>query len=160
MTGISALRILVTLAVVLCLPSLAQDARTITVLMLDGKTGQPIVPSNFIVRFDHLNAVHNEALQLGDDGVGQITVPAGASFLSVQGTYESSINIYINCDASMEKNTSTIHWYSIAEILNTGVAIPNECYKGKYAEATHQDNKPGIFVLYVRKPNWHEVPSD
>ena len=127
------------LAAALAGPLHAQTAPTITIIMLDGKTGRPIVPSNFIVRIDHLNATHNEWLKLNDDGTGQVTFPSGASWLSIQGTYESSMDIYINCDAGMEKDTSTLHWYSVLDILNTGVAMPNECYKGKYAEATHVD---------------------
>jgi hypothetical protein len=149
-----------TLTATVCPPLDAQTDKTITVLMLDGKTGQPIIPSNLLVRIDHLNAIHNEWLKLTDDGLGIITVPSRASFLSIQGAYESSMEIYVNCDAGMEKNTSTLHWYSIADILASGVSMPNECYKGKYAEATHKENKPGVFVVYVRKNNWHEVPAD
>jgi hypothetical protein len=150
----------VTLAAALCTFLHAQSTRTITVLMLDGKTGKPIIPSNFIVRLDHLDAGRNELLQLGDDGIGTITVPGGASFLSIQGTYNKSTDIYINCDAGMEKDTRTLHWYAIPEILSTGVVAPNECYKGKYAEATHTDPKPGQFVLFVRANNWREASSD
>ena len=149
-----------TLAAALCSPLNAQAGKTITVLMLDGKTGRPIIPSNLLVRIDHLNAIHNEWLKLTDDGLGIVTVPASASFLSIQGAYESSMEIYVNCDAGMEKDASTLHWYSIADILASGVSMPNECYKGKYAEATHKENKPGVFVVYVRKNNWHEVPAD
>ena len=58
------------------------------------------------------------------------------------------------------RKTSTLHWYSIPEILSTGVAASNECYKGKYADATHVTPKPGQFVLYVRKNNWHELPPE
>ena len=128
--------------------------------MLDGKTGKPIIPSNFIVRIDHLDATHNEWLKLNDDGTGQVTFPSGASCLSIQGTYNSSMEVYINCDAGMEKDTSTLHWYSVLDILNTGVAMPNECYKGKYAEATHVTPKPGEFILFVRKNNWHELAGN
>ncbi len=149
-----------TFAVTFCFALCAQTAPTITILMLDGRTGKPIVPSNFIIRVDHFNAVHNEWLKLNDDGTGEVTFPSGASFLSVQGTYESSMEIYVNCDASMEKDTGTLHWYSVLDILNSGVAAPNECYKGKYAEATHVTPKPGQFILYVRKNNWHEMPPE
>ncbi len=128
--------------------------------MLDGKTGRPIIPSNFIVRIDHLDATHNEWLKLNDDGTGQVTFPSGASWLSIQGTYDSSMEIYVNCDAGMEKDTSTLHWYSVLDILNKGVAMPNECYKGKYAEATHVTPKPGQFILFVRKNSWHELPPE
>ena len=162
MTRPFAVRILLALflAAVFSLSLHPQADKTITVLMLDGKTGRPIIPSNLLVRIDHLNAIHNEWLKLTDDGLGLVTVPASASFLSIQGAYESSMEIYVNCDAGMEKDTSTLHWYSIADILTSGVSMPNECYKGKYAEATHKENKPGVFVVYVRKNNWHEVPAD
>jgi hypothetical protein len=141
-------------------PLHAQTAHTVTVLMLDGKTGQPIIPSNFIVRFDHLNAIRNDAVTVDDGGVAHVLVPAGATYLAVQGTYDNSMNLYINCDAAMEKNIATLHWYSVADILSTGVAMPNECYKGKYAEATHVALKPGTFVFTVRKNNWHELPPE
>jgi hypothetical protein len=134
----------------------AQSGQTISILMLDGKTGKPLVPNNYIVRFNHLDAFHNEALQLNDDGLGKVVVPANATFISVQGTFHTSLDIYINCDAGMEKNTSTLHWYPISEILNSGVAAANECFKGKYAEATHVTAKPGEFIFFVRETNWRE----
>jgi hypothetical protein len=141
-------------------PSPIIQSKTITVLMLDGKSGKPIVPSNFIARLDHLDAVHNELLQLSRSGTGAITIPAGATFLSIQGTYNRSTDIYINCDSGMEKDTHALHWYSVPDILSTGVAAPNECYKGKYAEATHMDPKPGQFVLFVRELNWQDASTN
>jgi hypothetical protein len=134
---------------------LAQSPKTITILMLDGKTGKPLVPDNYMVRIDHLNQLHNEALKVNDDGSGKVTVPDSASFLAVQGTYHGSIEIYVNCDAGMEKDTSALHWYSIADILNAGVVTPNECYKGKYANSAITA-KPGEFVFFVRETNWRE----
>ena len=148
------------LAAAFCFLLHAQTASTITILMLDGKTGKPIVPSNFIVRFDHRNEVHNDSVAVDDEGVARVLVPAGTKYLSVQGTYNSSMEIYVNCDAAMEKDISTIHWYSVPDILASGVAMPNECYKGKYAEATRMIPKPGMFVFFVRKNNWHEMPPD
>jgi hypothetical protein len=150
----------VTLAAALLGPLHAQTGKTITILMLDGKTGKPIVPSNFVVRIDHLDAIHNEWLKLNDDGTGEVTVPAGTSFLAVQGTYHQSMDIYINCDAGMEKDTHTLHWYSISDILNSGVTAPNECYKGKYEDSARATAKPGEFIFYVRETTWHEMPVD
>jgi hypothetical protein len=145
-----------TLVAALLGPLHAQTAKTITILMLDGKTGKPIIPNNYMVRFDHRDALHNEMLQLNDDGSGKVTIPADASFFSVQGTYHNSLDVYINCDAGMEKDTSTLHWYSVSVILNAGVAAPNECYKGKFADATRVTAKPGQFVFFVRETNWRE----
>jgi hypothetical protein len=150
----------VILAVALCSPLYAQTAKTITILMLDGKTGKPIIPSNFMVRIDHLNAIRNESVQINDDGLGTTVVPASASFFSVQATYDGSMDYYVNCDAAMQKDVRTIHWYSISDILTTGVNAPNECYKGKFDDTTRLATKPGVFVFYVRKTNWHEMPGD
>lgn len=133
-----------------------QSAKTITILMLDGKTGKPVIPNNYMVRVDHLDALQNEALKINDDGSGKVTVPAGATFLSVQGTYHQSLDIYINCDAGLEKNTSTLHWYSIADIMNSGVAAPDECYKGKYTDNFGITPKPGEFIFFVREISWRD----
>lgn len=148
------------LAAALAGPLCAQNNLTVTILMLDGKTGRPIIPSNFIVRFDHLNAVHNDMVAVNDEGIGTVAVPPGTTYLSVQGTFNNSMDIYVNCDAAMQKDTGTVHWYSVADILATGVAMPNECYKGKYAETTRLTPKPAMFVFYVRKNNWHELPQE
>jgi len=141
-------------------PLHAQDAKTITVLVFDGKTGRPVIPDNYIVRVDHLNATHSEWLTIKDDGTATIAVPDKTSFLSVQTTYQRSMDFYVKCDAGMEKDTSTLHWYSIADILASGVSAQNECYKGKFAEVTHVAPKPGQFVFYVRPINARESLED
>jgi hypothetical protein len=138
----------------LCLPLHAQTGKTISILLLDGKTGQPITPSNFLVRIDHENAVHNEWLRINDDGTAQVTLPAYASLLSMQATYDASMDIYINCDAAKEKVKDTVHWYAVADILKTGVTAPNECGKAT-AKA-----KPGEFVFFVRKRGWRDAPEE
>lgn len=151
----AALLLVLAFAATLCGTLRAQSPKTITILMLDGKTGKPLVPDNYMIRIDHRNALHNEALEVSDDGSGKVTVPESASFLSVQGTYHGSIEIYVNCDAGMEKDTSAVHWYPIADIMSAGVVTPNECYKGKYANPAITA-KPGQFVFFVRETNWRE----
>ncbi len=133
-------------------------ARTITIRMYDARSGRQLVPSNFLVRFDHQDDIHNETLRIDDDGAGQITIPAGTSFLAVEGTYDRSMEVYINCDTGMERDDRRLHWYSIADILSTGVIAPNECFKGKY-ERPRLDVKPGEFVFYVRQHNWRDPDS-
>jgi hypothetical protein len=137
-------------------PLRAQMLKPITIIMLDGKTGQPIVPTNYIIRVNHLDAIRNEWLKLNDDGTGSLLVPSPASFLSVQGTYHNSLDIYINCDAGMEKNTHTLHWYSIPDIMKSGVVAPNECYKGKYGDNPAITAKPGQFIFFVRETSWRD----
>jgi hypothetical protein len=129
----------------------------ITIIMANGKTGKTIIPDNFVIRFNHLNAIRNETLLLNDDGSGTVKVPAGATFIAVQGSYHNSVDLYMNCDAGMEKDTSTIHWYSIADIISTGIAAPNECYKGKYAKTAAIPVLPGEFIFYVREIGWLDV---
>jgi len=136
----------------------AATANTITIRMYDARSGHQITPSNFVVRFDHNEDIHNETLHIDDDGTGRITVPAGAMFLAIEGTYDSSTEIYFNCDTGMEKDDRRRHWYSIADILATGVIAPNECYKGKY-ERPRLPVKPGEFSFYVRQHNWRDMSS-
>lgn len=137
-----------------------QSSNVITILMLDGKTGKPLVPNNYIVRLDHHDAIHNEALQLNDDGSAKVTVPAGTSFLAVQGTYHNSLDIYINCDAGIEKDTTTLHWYSVPDIMNSGVVAVDECYKGKYTDNFGIEPKPGEFIFFVREISWRDRNAD
>lgn len=139
-------------------PSAATASRTVTIRMYDARSGHQITPSNYVVRFDHNEDIRNETLHIDDDGTGEITVPAGAAFLAIEGTFDSSTEVYYNCDSAMEKNDRRRHWYSIADILTTGVIAPNECFKGKY-ERPRLPVKPGEFLFYVRQHNWRDMSS-
>jgi hypothetical protein len=126
-------------------------ATTITIRMFDARTANPIVPNNLLVRVDHHDEMQNQTLHIDDLGVGTVTLPAGAAVLSVQGTYNDGMEIFVNCDAGMEKNLGALHWYSLATIVSTGVIAPNECYKGKYERDPRVPLKPGEFDFFVRK---------
>jgi hypothetical protein len=129
----------------------SSSGAVITIRMFDGRTAHAIMPSNLLVRLDHNDDIHSETLHLDDQGIGTVTVPADAKFLSVQGTYSNGMEIFINCDAGMEKNLNALHWYAIADILSTGLIAPNECYKGKYERDPRVPLKPGEFDFFVRK---------
>lgn len=148
----------------LCANLIAQNAppaqKVITIIMVNGKSGKTMIPDNFVIRFNHLNAIRNETLTLNDDGTGKVKLPADATYLSVQGTYQSSTDLYVSCDAGMEKDPSTLHWYSVADILSSGVSAPNECYKGKYAKSAAIPKAPGEFIFYVREISWHDIHMD
>jgi hypothetical protein len=131
---------------------------TITIRMFDARSGQQVVPNNFLIRYDHQDEIHNEHLHIDDEGTAQIIVPAGATFLAVEGTFENSTSLYINCDTGKEKDDRRRHWYPIATILSTGVIAPNECFNGKY-EKPRFDPKPGEFDVYVRQHNWRDPDS-
>ena len=143
-------RLIAGLALLLAIniPLHAQDAQTISVKLRDGKTGLPVKADNFLVRIDHHDAVLNEAVQIKDDGTVSVTVPADATEISIKATYNASMEVYINCDAAKQSDKERDIWYSIANILQSGIVAPNECGKTEYTA------KPGEFVFFVRKRDW------
>ncbi len=128
----------------------AQAANTISVRLLDGKTGLPVKASNFLVRIDHHDTDHPDWVTVNDDGTIAITVPADAKDISIKATYGMGMDTYINCDAAKENDKERNIWYSIATILNTGIVAPDECALTKYKP------KPGEFTFFVRKRSWHD----
>ncbi|MGA3031959.1 MAG: hypothetical protein ABSD70_01670 [Terracidiphilus sp.] len=131
----------------ICASLHAQDAKLITVQLRDGKSGAPITPSNFLLRVDHFETVHNEWVKIYDNGTVLIRVPDDAKALSLQATYDSGMSTYINCDAAKQNNKEKQNWYPIDLILKAGVVAPNECGKTQYSA------KPGEFIFFVRKRN-------
>ncbi len=132
----------------------AQDVKTISVKLRDGKTGALVKASNFLVRIDHHDTVLNEAVQMNDDGTVIVTVPADATEISFKATYNGSMETYINCDAAKQSDKERDIWYPIATILKSGVVAPNECSKTSYSA------KPGEFVFFVRKRDWRDREED
>ena len=128
----------------------AQDAQTISVRMLDGKTGLPVKASNFLVRVDHNQTVHNEWVKIGDDGTVTVSLPADAKDISLKATYGMGMDTFVDCDAAKESDKERNIWYSIATILSTGIVAPNECAKTTFKA------KPGEFIFFVRKREWHD----
>ena len=128
----------------------AQAGNTFTVKLMEGKTGTAITPSNFVVRVDHQDAAHIEWVRMNDDGTAVVTIPTDAKLVSLEATYDSSMETYVNCDATKEKEKYTAHWYSIADIVKAGTVTPNECGK------TRVSAKPGEFIFFVRKRDWRD----
>jgi hypothetical protein len=123
----------------------AQDTKTITVELRDGKTGLPITPSNLLLRVDHHDAIHTEWVKIGDTGGITVTVPDDAKEISLQATYGEGMDTYINCDVARQSDKERLVWYPIDVIMKTGAVTPNECSKTEYTA------KPGEFVFFVRK---------
>jgi hypothetical protein len=139
-----------------CVSLHTQAVKKITIRMLDAKTGHLIPSDDFLVRVDHEADVHAHAdwVKQNEDGAGELTIPANAVILSIQGKYDSSMSIYINCDTALDKPNPMMHWYKVAEILSTGVVAPNGCSKLK------EIAKPGEFVFFVRKPKMRDELKD
>ena len=128
----------------------AQAGHTIRIRVLDGKTGLPAEVSNYLLRVDGRDTVHNDWVHRGDDGTVTATLPANVKEISIQTTDSLSIDTYINCDVAKENNKDRAVWYPVAEILQSGIVAPNECGK------THYTAKPGEFLFFVRKRSFRE----
>ena len=159
----------------------AQSEKTITIRMLDAKTGLPIESSSFLVQINHQKTVHPDWVQQSEDKTEKsqdedntgtprnkkskktppvedksvtLKLPADATAVLIHATYDSALRTYINCDAAKDKPAPVDHWYAVSDILATGVVAPNECGKSKATA------KPGEFVFYVRQLNWMEQWKD
>lgn len=135
----------------------AQTAKKITVRVLDGHTGEKITPDNIEVRVNRQNALHIEYVKLNDDGTADLTLPQSAESFSVRATYGNSLDYYINCDVSKQKDTSAPTWFPLADVLTGGIVMPNDCATPKEAKKLEIKAKPGEFVLVVRKHNWRDA---
>ena len=151
---------------VLCLAAFcfhlsAQSEKTVTIRMLDSRTGMLIASSNFLVRVNHLEDVHGDWVHKNEDGTGALPLPADADVVSIHATYESATLIYANCDADKDRGSSDHaakpdHWYSVATILSSGVVAINDCIGKKVSEKLQVVAKPGEFVFFVRPLNTAE----
>lgn len=137
-------------AIALCTLLSAQTQNTIRIRVLDGKTGLPADASNFLVLADGHETVHNEWVHRSDDGTATIAIPANVKEISIKATDSLSLNTYIDCDVAKESDKERNVWYSVAQILQSGVVARNECGKTDFTA------KPGEFLFFVRKRSWRE----
>jgi hypothetical protein len=143
----------------------AQTGKTITLRMIDGKTGRLIATTDFLVRIDHQETAHANWVTLNDDGTGKLTVPGDASLLSIQASYDSSTSLFVNCDSNNDYKASSQgyvrdRWYNVSEILAKGIVAPNDCIGKKVPEKLQLFAKPGEFVFFVRRMNAREEFKD
>lgn len=142
--------VMLALVAALCAGLHAQSSTSISIRLLDGKTGLPVKASNFLVRADHNDTVHPEWVKINDDGTVIVTIPGDTKEISVKATYDMGMDTYINCDAAKESDKERNIWYSVATILSTGIVAPDECAKTAFKP------KPGEFLFFVRKRSWHD----
>jgi hypothetical protein len=144
----------------------AQTERTITIRMLDGRTGKPVAASNFQVRIDHNQTIHANWVTQNEDGSTKLTLPRTAILFTIQGTFDSAEQLYLNCDVAGAKEKQGDRWYEVATILSSGVAAPNGCAKPHDAAKLSPEAKqmmvakPGEFVFFVRKRNMLEQAQE
>ena len=136
----------------------AQTDKTITVRMVDSRTGLLIASNNFLVRVNHLEAVHGDWVRTNEDGTGNLTLPGDATVISIHATYDSATQVYVNCDTNKDRGSADHaanpdRWYPVATILTSGMVAPNDCVGKKVPEKLQVVAKPGEFVFFVRPMN-------
>ncbi len=135
---------------ILCGSLCAQTQKTITLRMLNAKTGKLIATTHFLVRVNHEKEIHGNWVELNEDGTGKLTLPDNATELTVQATYAAATETYVNCDSAATKGYVMDRWYKVSAILDTGIVAPNDCLKPSDAAKLKLVAKPGEFVFFVR----------
>jgi hypothetical protein len=138
----------------------AQTANTVTLRLLDGKTGRRVVPTGILVRANHDATDHGNWAKQNEDGTAQIKLPESASVILIHATYDNSMEYLVNCDGPKQADTPAELWYPVSGILATGLVAANGCLKPKAAEKLKVTAKPGEFVLFVRKLGWREQSQE
>ena len=130
----------------------APYTRTITVRVLNGKTGKPVSPTNLLVRIDKRSSIHSDWVRQNDDATGFVTLPASAKVVSIEAAYDESMAIYVNCDPTPVDYPGERRWYPVQAILQSGLAVADGCQKHKKGHETIKATaKPGEFIFYVRE---------
>jgi hypothetical protein len=145
---------------------IAQTSNTITLRMLEAKSGRLIATSHYLIRADHDKTLHADWVEQNENGTGKLRLWSYIRDISVQATYDNAMEVFINCDTATQKGVSFDHWYSVSTILATGIVAPNGCAKpsspSKKKAATDilPVAKPGEFIFFVRKQNRLEQAED
>jgi hypothetical protein len=145
----------------ICGPLRAQADKTVTIRMLNSRTGILIASSDFLVRINRQETVHGNWVVKNEDGSGKLTLPTEAATLSIRATYDANTAMYVNCDVakdtgSSERARGLDRWYKVSDILASGVVAPNGCAGKKIPDRLQVVPKPGEFVFFVRKLNAKE----
>jgi hypothetical protein len=128
----------------------APAMHTITVRVMNGKTGKPVSPSNLLVRIDKQKQIHSDWVSQNDDATGFVTLPATAKLVSIEATFDESMEIYVNCDTAPLSYPGERRWYSVEAILRSGLVVPDGCEKPKDHQIIKAAAKPGELIFYVR----------
>jgi hypothetical protein len=139
----------------LCGTARAQTEKTITIRMIDSRTGMLIASSNYLVRINHEETEHGDWVKKNEDGSGSLALPSGADVLLIRATYDWATVVYANCDADKDRGSSEHapaqdHWYPVDKIVSSGLVAPNGCVGKKVPEKLQVVAKPGEFVFFVR----------
>jgi hypothetical protein len=132
----------------------AESTKTIVLKVFEGKTGHAVVPTGYQVRVDHETMLHPDWVKQNEDGTAELTIPADTHEVTLHLAYDSSMEIYTNCDK--EKNAFGDVWYRVTEIMSKGIVTANLCAKAKVSEKFKTTAVPGELIIFVREKNMAE----
>jgi hypothetical protein len=143
----------------------AQAQKTVTVRMIDSRTGVLIASTNYLVRINHKTDEHGDWITKNEDGSGDLRLPADADVISIHSTYDYATATYVNCDVDKDRGSAehapgVDRWYPVDKILSEGVVAPNKCVGKKVPEKLQVVAKPGQFVFFVRQLNAREQVAE
>jgi hypothetical protein len=143
--------LLIYVLVVLAVPPLM--SQTITVRLLNGKTGKPMADKNVRFLWDDRFPTSVDVVHIGKDGTAYVTVPKGAKTFSLEegpkAGKEAGRIAYADCTvggAQAAENPASPT--SIAKVLGTGVVLPNICSKRIVPP------EPGVIVFWGLPRPW------
>jgi hypothetical protein len=121
-------------------------AQTITVRMLNGKTGKPLSNKNVTLRWSPHFDPPGSVVNSGKDGVATAEVPLGAKMFWVMGGPKVGNDPnripYINCNAPMEMTLQ------VEQVLKNGYVPGNTCSKKSAV------SRPGEIVFWAMPKPW------
>jgi hypothetical protein len=129
------------------------EAQTITIRLLDAKSGKPLVDKNITVTWNNSFHIDGVVVRIGKDGSGKIDVPASAKSFSLdegpKDGKEPYRIAYLDCNVKESSNPWPI---VISDVLQRGVVPGNNCGKSK------AQPKPGEVIFWGLTRPWY-VPD-
>ena len=120
-------------------------AQSITIRLVDGKTGKPMKNKNVTVIFCP-DCFRQTVVRIEADGSGHVNIPAGAKTATFMGGPKDGAEPgripYIDCNSGLPALVD------IAQILQTGISPDNGCGKA------HHTSRPGEIVFWAHSLPW------
>jgi hypothetical protein len=129
----------------------AQPEKVITIRLVDSKTGSPVIQDNLKLQvwINHNTRDHGISLQQDKTGEASLAITEEMRSILILVPQAKDGWCLVNCD-SVKDHPYVAHWYSVADILKSGVVEPNHCNNRKTVA------KPGEIVIFIRPPTFWE----
>jgi hypothetical protein len=125
------------------------SAQTITIRILNGKSGRPLSNKNVTLYWSPDFAPLGTVVHLGNDGIGTVEVPVGSEILTMMGGPKVGKEPYripfINCNEPMTEKIQ------IAHVLKDGHVPANVCSKKSAVP------RPGEIVFWAMPKPWWQL---